>query len=267
MTCHHLQVLQYHAGSNEVSYPKVFAKVLFDLHAEIMHVVIEWYRQVALLLFSDFAQVGKVPASNFQATEALDTHRQHLALGLKVGQSPSFELNGQRLKVVLVMMSTRLPNKVPQTSNRLWRHQTLILRSLSFCPGNLPIPAVLRRWKHYPIMTSDGRSQFAVHDIRLLGDTRSADDFGVFCNLPNERLHVGCGLRPSNRWERFTPTTGSSWLMRAPEMLGFIVIMDSSRHMFDKPREVYRTLVQQLRGRTLSRHCYGVVVSHFDGQK
>lgn len=89
MTCHHLQVLQYHAGSNEVSYPKVFAKVLFDLHAEIMHGVIEWYRQ-PFLLFSDFAQVGKVPTSNFRATEALDTHRQHLALGLKVGQSPFF---------------------------------------------------------------------------------------------------------------------------------------------------------------------------------
>ena len=53
--------------------------------------------------------------------------------------------------------------------------------------------------------TEGGRVPVTMHIIELLGDTRSADDLGVFCTMPPERLCIGCGLTSSERPEGSHP--------------------------------------------------------------
>ena len=51
-------------------------------------------------------------------------------------------------------------------------------------------------------LKDDFAASFVIQDLFYLGETRSAEDFGIFHRMPPERLCLGCGVRSD---ETFSP--------------------------------------------------------------
>ena len=64
-----------------------------------------------------------------------------------------------------------------------------------------------------------------MHHIELLGDTRSADDVGVFCSMPAERMCVGCGFSTSEGIGDSHPNQRPALLEAASRLLGFVLLL------------------------------------------
>ncbi len=94
-----------------------------------------------------------------------------------------------------------------------------------------------------------------MRQIELLGGTRSADDLGVFCTIPSERMCVGCGLKTRARTEDSHPNQRSALLEAATKLLRFILLLDKQDSEDEEQQElrrVFRQLRQQLDGHFVS---------------
>ena len=85
-----------------------------------------------------------------------------------------------------------------------------------------------------------------MHHIELLGDTRSADDLGVFCTMPPERLCIGCGLTSSERPEGSHPNQKA--LLREAAFKLLPTILQPDNQDGDNEEQIaYKRVCQQLR--------------------
>ena len=85
-----------------------------------------------------------------------------------------------------------------------------------------------------------------MHHIELLGDTRSADDLGVFCTMPSERLCIGCGLTCNDRPEGTHPNQKAQLREAAINLLRTILQPDDQDG--DNEEQVaHKKVCQQLR--------------------
>ena len=128
----------------------------------------------------------------------LDTYRQHVALGIRSGQSTlfAFESHGNLQKMIGILITSNVPQRAGH-ENRHWKHvaphqtELAILpqeRAETFCRYALEgfqNYQYLHDWVGMFSPTEGGRVPVTMHHIELLGDTRSADDLGVFCTMPS----------------------------------------------------------------------------------
>ena len=205
LTSHYLS-LHGHDGSR--CHPPLHMNFLFHSHAGLVHVLVEWYRH-PLLVFSDYPKVEGVSLEALRSATTLEIYRQHVAFGIRAGQSTlfAFETQGNLYIMVGILIASNVPPTASK-ENRHWKHvaphQTelaILPRAMAetFCPHALaehPNYHYLHDWRRIFLPTEGGRVQLTMHHIELLGDTRSADDLGVFCTImPPERQTIGCGLR------------------------------------------------------------------------
>ena len=198
--------------------PPVQMNFLFHSHAGLVHVLVEWHKH-PLLVFSDYPKVAGVPLEVLRSATTLEIYRQHVAFGIRAGQSTLFAFEAQG--TLYIMVGILIASNVPQSGsqeNRQWKHvaaphQTelaVLPRAMAatFCLNALtahPNYLYVQDWDGIFSPTEGGRVQLTMHHIELLGDTRSADDLGVFCTMPPERLTIGCGLYNPERPEGSHP--------------------------------------------------------------
>ena len=214
LTSHYLSL---HGQDGSGCRPPVQMNFLFHSHAGLVHVLVEWYRH-PLLVFSDYPKVAGVQLEVLRSATTLEIYRQHVAFGIRAGQSTlfAFEAQGTRYIMVGILIASNVPPSGSQ-ENRQWKHvaphqtELAILpraMAVTFCLNALtahPDYLYVQDWDGIFSPTEGGRVQLTMHHIELLGDTRSADDVGVFCTMPPERLTIGCGLYNPERPESSHP--------------------------------------------------------------
>ena len=214
LTSHYLS-LYGHDGSR--CQPPVQMNFLFHSHAGLVHVLVEWHKH-PLLVFSDYPKVAGVQLEVLRSATTLEIYRQHVAFGIRAGQSTlfAFEAQGTLYIMVGILIASNVPPSGSQ-ENRHWKHvaphqtELAILpraMAVTFCRSALaahPNYQYVHDWDRIFSPTEGGRVQLTMHHIELLGDTRSADDLGVFCTMPPERLTIGCGLFNPERSEGSHP--------------------------------------------------------------
>ena len=195
LTSHYLS-LHGHDGSR--CHPPLHMNFLFHSHAGLVHVLVEWYRH-PLLVFSDYPKVEGVSLEALRSATTLEIYRQHVAFGIRARQSTlfAFETQGNLYIMVGILIASNVPPTASK-ENRHWKHvaphQTelaILPRAMAetFCRHALaehPNYHYLHDWHRIFSPTEGGRVQLTMHHIELLGDTRSADDLGVFCTMPHE---------------------------------------------------------------------------------
>ena len=264
LTSHFLS-LHGHDGSG--GSPPLHMNFLFHSHAGLVHVLVEWYRH-PLLVFSDYPKVEGVPLEVLRSATTLEIYRQHVAFGIRAGQSTLFAFEAQGN--LYIMVGILIASNVPPTAskeNRHWKHvaphQTelaILPRAMAetFCRHALaehPNYYYLHDWNRMFSPTDGGRVQITMHHIELLGDTRSADDLGVFCTMPPERLTIGCGLFNKERSEGSHPN--QKGLLRDAAIRLLCTILTPEQNDRDDEevaayKKVCRELRQQNDGRFLS---------------
>ena len=104
LTSHFLNRLAMPGQGGAPQYPEVHLNFLFHSHAGLAHVLFEWHRK-PLLVFSDFPKVTTVPIDELRDATTLDLYRQHVALGLRAGQSALFD----QVMMIGIVMSSKVP--------------------------------------------------------------------------------------------------------------------------------------------------------------
>ena len=214
LTSHYLSL---HGQDGSGCCPPVLMNFLFHSHAGLVHILVEWFKR-PLLVFSDYPKVVGVQLEALRSATTLEIYRQHVAFGIRAGQSTlfAFESQGTRYIMVGILIGSNVPPSGSQ-ENRQWKHvaphQTelaILPRAMAatFCLNALtahPDYLYVQDWHRIFSPTEGGRVQMTMHHIELLGETRSADDLGVCCTMPPERLTIGCGLYNHERPESSHP--------------------------------------------------------------
>ena len=192
LTSHWLSLLEQERSAYT---PVLHLNFLFSSHAGLVHVLIEWYRN-PLLVFSDYPKVQRVPLETLRNATTLDTYRQHVAMGIRSGQSAlfAFESEGSLYKMIGILITSNVPPSVAK-ENRHWKHVAPHQTELAILPPELAETFCrealegFQNHQHYEYIedwigifspTEGGRVPVKMHHIELLGETRSADDLGVF---------------------------------------------------------------------------------------
>ena len=231
---------------------------LFHSHAGLVHVLIEWYRH-PLLVFSDYPKVERAPLEVLRNATTLDTYRQHVALGIRSGQSTlfAFESHGNLYIMIGILITSNVPQRVGQ-ENRHWKHVALHQTELAILPKEMAetfCRYALEGFQNYQHLhdwvgmfspTEGGRVPVKMHHIELLGDTRSADDLGVFCTMPPKRLCIGCGLTSSERPKGSHPNQ-KALLREAAIKLLRTVLQPDHQDGDDEEIMAYKKVCMQLR--------------------
>ena len=257
LTSHWLSLLEQEGNSFT---PLLHMNFLFSSHAGVVHVLVEWYRY-PLLVFSDYPKVEKVPLEVLRSATTLETYRQHVAMGIRSGQSTlcAFESNGDLYKMIGILITSNVPQRVGQ-ENR-WKHVAPCQTELAVLPQEMAETFCryalegFQNYQNYQYIsdwvgifspTEGGRVPVKMHHIELLGDTRSADDLGVFCTMPAERLCIGCGLTSSERPEGTHPNQKALLREAAIKLLSAILLPD---HQEGDNEEVmaYKKVCKELR--------------------
>ena len=214
LTSHYLSL---HGQDGSGCCPPVLMNFLFHSHAGLVHILVEWFKH-PLLVFSGYPKVVGVQLEALRSATTLEIYRQHVAFGIRAGQSTlfAFESQGTRYIMVGILIGSNVPPSGSQ-ENRQWKHvaphQTelaILPRAMAatFCLNALtahPDYLYVQDWHRIFSPTEGGRVQMTMHHIELLGETRSADDLGVCCTMPPERLTIGCGLYNHERPESSHP--------------------------------------------------------------
>ena len=119
------------------------------------------------------------------------------------------------------MVGILITSNVPQRAsneNRHWKHVAPHQTELTILPQAMAetfCRHVLEGHQNYHYLhdwvgmfspTEGSRAPVTMHHIELLGDTRSADDLGVFCTMPPERFVSTVSLRTVNDLRACIPT-------------------------------------------------------------
>ena len=187
-------------------------------------------------------------------------YRQHVALGIRAGQSTlfAFEYDGCRYLMIGVLRASKLQQGKVGKENRHWKHVAPHHTELAILPKEMAETfcwhavesfrdyRYIQDWVGIFSPTEGGRIPVRMRHIELLGDTRSADDLGVFCTMPSERLSIGCGLETCARTEESRPNQRSALLEAATKLLRFLLLLDQ-QNCDDREQEALRRVCQQLR--------------------
>ena len=119
LTSHYLS-LHGHDGSR--CHPPLHMNFLFHSHAGLVHVLVEWYRH-PLLVFSDYPKVEGVSLEALRSATTLEIYRQHVAFGIRAGQSTlfAFETQGNLYIMVGILIASNVPPTASK-ENRHWKH-------------------------------------------------------------------------------------------------------------------------------------------------
>ena len=219
--------------------PLLHLNFLFSSHAGLVHVLIEWYCN-PLLVFSDYPKVEQVSLEVLRNATTLDTYRQHVAMGIRSGQSAlfAFESNRDLYKMIGILITSNVPPSVAK-ENRHWKHVAPHQTELAILPPEVAETfcrealegfqnhqkyEYIEDWIGIFSPTEGGRVPVKMHHIELLGETRSADDLGVFCTMPAERLCIGCGLTSHERPTGTHPNQKAALREAAVRLLSVILL-------------------------------------------
>ena len=139
-----------------------------------------------------------------------------------------------------ILITSNVPQRVG-TENRHWKHVAPYQTELAILPQEMAETFCkhalegFQNHQNYEYIydwigifspTEGGRVPVKMHHIELLGDTRSADDLGVFCTMPAERLCIGCGLTSSERPTGTHPNQKALLREAAIKLLSAILLPD-----------------------------------------
>ena len=98
----------------------------FVSRAGIEHIAVHWQHN-EVLLFTDPEHVELLDTNEFRSATALEHHRKNVQLGLRIGQAAliEFELHGQFMKAIWILMNNKLPSQKggsdPLNRNPFWK--------------------------------------------------------------------------------------------------------------------------------------------------
>ena len=258
LTSHWLSLLEQERNAFT---PLLHLNFLFSSHAGLVHVLIEWYRN-PLLVFSDYPKVEQVSLEVLRNATTLDTYRQHVAMGIRSGQSAlfAFESDGDLYKMIGILITSNVPPSVAK-ENRHWKHVAPHQTELAILPPELAETfcrealegfqnhqnyEYIEDWIGIFSPTEGGRVPVKMHHIELLGETRSADDLGVFCTMPAERLCIGCGLTSHERPTGTHPNQKAALREAAVRLLS-VVLLPNPKEEDNEEVLAFKQACQELR--------------------
>ena len=176
---------------------------------------IEWRRD-PLLLFSDERKIGLEEFETFQTNEVGSVNKYHVQMGLPEGHSVLvyYLVSRVQYQAVLVSMSAVPSKKKKKNDHAMWKHVQPTSTNFAwlspelanaFCLDALKLDDASEYGDFHEVHLGprdDFTALFVIQDLFYLGETRSAEDFGIFNRMLPERLCLGCGLRSN---ETFSP--------------------------------------------------------------
>ena len=187
---------------------------LFTSRAHIYMVRIGWERQ-PLLLFSDVHRIGLESFVHFQIPNSGSVTKHNVQMGFPEGHSVLmyFSQNEIAYQAVLVSMSSA-PSKGKRGEHAMWKHAQPVSTDFAWLPQD-----VAQIFRAMALRQDQTRQYGAFSEIQLgfnqsfqawlniqgfyyLGETRSVEEFGIFSQMPAERLCLGCGVQSD---DTFTP--------------------------------------------------------------
>ena len=107
--------------------PPAEIRALFESFLRgIQHIAVHWQHN-EVLLFTDPEHVELLDTNEFRSATALEHHRKNVQLGLRIGQAAliEFELYGQFMKAIWILMNNKLPSQKggsdPLSRNSFWK--------------------------------------------------------------------------------------------------------------------------------------------------
>ena len=99
-------------------------------------------------------------------------------------------------------MST-VPSKKKKGDHAMWKHVHPTSTNFAWLSPELANAREYGDFHEAHLgLRDDFAASFVIQDLFYLGQTRSAEDFGIFHRMPPERLCLGCGVRSD---ETFSP--------------------------------------------------------------
>ena len=190
---------------------------LFTSRAHIYMVRIGWERQ-PLLLFSDVHRTGLGSFMHFQIPNNGSVTKHNVQMGLPEGHSVLmyFSQNEIAYQAVLLSMSSA-PSKGKRGEHAMWKHAQPVSTDFAWLPED-----VAQIFCAMALRQDQTRQYGAFSEIQLgfnqsyqawlniqglyyLGETRSVEEFGIFSQMPAERLCLGCGVQSDDTFIPLPP--------------------------------------------------------------
>ena len=233
----------------------VFAQVrlqfLSTSRAFIYMVRISWKRQ-SMLLFSDIHRVDPVSFRRFHEDRFLGKH--NIQMGLLEGHSIllHFFNNGRAYQAVLVSMSSA-PSKSKKGKHAMWKHVLPVSTDFAWLPEDVAdafCSLVLHQDPTRPYSSfyevqlgfnEHYQALLHIEGLYYLGETRSVDEFNIFSQMPAERLCLGCGVQPDERFGLMPPQDRGK-LFAATLRIMQVVLTDRLQDVTDDEEQIRQAL-------------------------
>ena len=180
-----------------------------------------------LLLFSDERRIGLEDFGKFQRNEVGSVKNFNVQMGLPEGHS-----------VLMYYVANWIPYQASKKKNKdhaMWKHVHPTSTDFAWLP-----PELANAFCSDALKLDDSREYGAFHEVHLgmghnftpslvikdmfyLGETRSAEDFGIFNRMPPERLCLGCGVRSDETFSPLPPQNRSDLYKAAVRLMCLVL--------------------------------------------
>ena len=239
---------------------KVRLQFLFTSRALIYMVRIGWERQ-PLLLFSDVHRIGLESFQHFQTPTNGTVNKHNVQMGLSEGHSVllHFSQNGFAYQAVLVSMSSA-PSRGKRGEHAMWKHAQPLSTDFAWLPED-----VAQAFCSLALRQDQTRQYGSFNEIQLgfnehyqawlhiqglyyLGETRSVEEFGIFSQMPAERLCLGCGVQSDETFGLLPPQDRGK-LFEATVRLMRLMLVDEPMDVIDDEEQLRRALMPLVHNR------------------
>ena len=281
LVCHVLRLWNdaWHRGVQKPNICFSFRRQ-FVSRAGIEHIAVHWQHN-EVLLFTDPEHVELLDTNEFRSATALEHHRKNVQLGLRIGQAAliEFELHGQFMKAIWILMNNKLPSQrggsdslirnpfwkfvVPTVSYFAWLPDCL---ARAFCAESLTTSPA--RLYADPVQCLADLEAAALCGLTPLGDTRNSQELSVFCQMPKERLRVACGLVQEQEAVTHHPESRGQLVRASQHLLRFLLAGYTSQNDFmhaETLSHVFKPLVE-LPDRHLLASAVGLTLALITGR-
>ena len=240
---------------------KVRLQFLFTFRALIYMVRIGWERQ-PLLLFSDVHRIGLESFQHFQTPTNGSVNKHNVQMGLPEGHSVllHFSQNGFAYQAVLVSMSSA-PSKGKKGEHAMWKHAQPLSTDFAWLPED-----VAQAFCALALRQGQTRQYGSFNEIQLgfdeayqawlhiqglyyLGETRSVEEFGIFSQMPAERLCLGCGVQSDETFGPLPPQDRGKLFQATLRLMRLMLVDEPPLDVTDDEEQLRRALMPLVHNR------------------
>ena len=222
---------------------------------------IGWERQ-PLLLFSDVHRIGLESFQHFQTPTNGSVNKHNVQMGLPEGHSVllHFSQNGFAYQAVLVSMSSA-PSKGKKGEHAMWKHAQPLSTDFAWLPED-----VAQAFCALALRQDQTRQYGAFNEIQLgfneayqawlhiqglyyLGETRSVEEFGIFSQMPAERLCLGRGVQSDETFGPLPAQDRGKLFQATLRLLRLMLVDEPPLDVTDDEEQLRRALMPLVHNR------------------